>query len=378
MSQFKRPQKKKKHQSSRGRAAHSQSTKRSKGKSSTLLQRPLTQGMGQIVGRYGPVYSVLVQEVPLFQEWDTDTLTHGVHASLTTLDVTPNRLGDLIGRKIECIARGKGKQAVVGDQVYFSFEQSDLAQGLILHVLPRKNALVRADALGRKAQTLAANLDRIWIVCAVEPIPKGGLIDRYLVAAHRQGIEAGVLFNKVDLIQDEEHEALINDVLAPYVDLGLPVLKVSAHTQDGLKPLYEALKNRRSVFVGHSGVGKTSLLNALIPGLDEAVKEVSTATGKGQHTTTTSTLYTLDETIEIIDSPGIRGFALWKLPAEELKNHFVEFLDYADQCYFHNCLHINEPKCAVLDAVDDDLIYYDRYDAYLRIYEDLKFEEKRF
>jgi ribosome biogenesis GTPase len=130
--------------------------------------------------------------------------------------------------------------------------------------------------------------------------------------------------------------------------------------------------------VGHSGVGKTSLLNALIPGLDEAVKEVSTATGKGQHTTTTSTLYTLDQTIEIIDSPGIRGFALWKLPSEELKNHFAEFLEYSDHCYFNNCLHINEPKCAVLDAVDDDLIYYDRYDAYLRIYDDLKDEEKRF
>lgn len=377
MSSFKRPQKQKKHQSSRSRKTRSLSSANKV--SSEIHKRPLGQIQGLVVGRYGPVYSVRIEILLEENEWKDKTVnTQGAQAALSFLNTEWESLHQLKDQTIECIARGKGKGAVVGDQVYFQLEKSDLAQGLILNVLPRKNALVRADALGRKAQTLAANLDRIWIVCAVEPIPKGGLIDRYLVAAHRQGIQAGIVFNKVDLFQDQEHEDLIDDLLAPYVDLEIPVLKVSAHQEEGLDTLYQALQNRRSVFVGHSGVGKTSLLNALIPDLNEAVQEVSAATGKGQHTTTTSTLYTLENGIEVIDSPGIRGFALWQLPSEELKSHFIDFIPYADQCYFHNCLHINEPKCAVIDAVEDDLIYYDRYDAYLRIYEDLKHDEKRF
>ena len=275
------------------------------------------------------------------------------------------------GEELPCIARGHGKGAVVGDTVHFLWEQSDLGLGLIIAVELRENALVRADALGRRPQTLAANLDRVWVVSALDPPPKSGLIDRYLVAAHANHIPVGLILNKIDLFMDEEHVDELDVLLGPYRQLSLPILLLSATEGEGLAELREALEGERSVFVGHSGVGKTSLLNAMIPGLNEAVNAVSDATGKGQHTTTTSTLYRLSGGGELIDSPGIRAFGLWGMPAEELKDHFVEFLEYAPQCYFNNCAHLHEPDCAVLRAVEEGYISFERYDAYIRIYEDL-------
>ena len=310
---------------------------------------------GLVVSRKGPVYIVRWQSgyMPLPKFWSEEQ--------------TPLQLGD----ELSCIARREGKAAVIGDNVHFLWEQSDLALGLIIAVELRDNALVRADALGRRPQTLAANLDRIWIVSALDPQPKSGLIDRYLVAAHVNHINVGLILNKVDLFMDEEHVDELESFLEPYRSLQVPILLLSATEGDGVDQLNDYLKAERSVFVGHSGVGKTSLLNSLIPGLDEAVTEVSDATGKGQHTTTTSTLYTLEHGGEIIDSPGIRSFGLWDMPPEQLKDHFSEFLEYAEQCYFHNCTHLHEPKCAVLDALDRGEIHIERYENYVRIYDDL-------
>lgn len=310
---------------------------------------------GIVVSRRGPVLVTRWMSGPSPDEtwWDSDE--------------EPKELGDTIA----CIARGYGKAAVVGDVVHFSWERSDLGLGLIIAVELRANALVRADALGRSHQTLAANLDRIWVVSALDPPPKSGLIDRYLVAAHANQIPVGLILNKIDLFMDEEHVDELDTLLTPYRNLGLPILLLSAIEGEGIEELRVALQGERSVLVGHSGVGKTSLLNALIPGLDEAVTEVSEATGKGQHTTTTSTLYPLEGGGELIDSPGIRGFGLWGMPAEELKDHFVEFLRFAPECHFNNCAHLHEPDCAVLAAVERDEIDYERYEAYQRIYDDL-------
>ena len=308
---------------------------------------------GLVTSRRGPVYVV---------RWTSQEQGE---------DTTSGTFNFALGDELPCIARGDGKAAVVGDEVFFTWERSDLAFGLIIAVDLRDNALVRADALGRRPQVLAANLDRIWIVTALYPPPKSGLIDRYLVAAHANQIKAGLILNKIDLFMDHAHVEELEDLLEPYRALGLPILLMSALQGEGLEELQHALGQGRSVFVGHSGVGKTSLLNAVIPELDEAVNEISEATGKGQHTTTTSTLYQLEGGGEIIDSPGIRGFGLWGMPSEELKNHFVEFLAYSDQCRFHNCVHLHEPDCAVLEAVEQGEISFERYDAYLRIYEDL-------
>ena len=310
---------------------------------------------GLVVGRLGPV---------LIVRWDQGSEPHEdfwreeeVHLEL--------------GAELPCIARGHGKAAVVGDAVHFIWEQSELGCGVVVAVELRENALVRADALGRRPQTLAANLDRLWVVSALDPPPKSGLIDRYLVAAHANHIPVGLILNKVDLFMDVEHVEELESLLRPYRQLKLPILLLSALEGDGVDELRAALRGQRSAFVGHSGVGKTSLLNALVPGLDEPVNEVSEATGKGQHTTTTSTLYTLESGGELIDSPGIRGFGLWGMSPIELKDHFVEFLQYAPECYFNNCVHLHEPDCAVLNALEAGEIDIDRYDAYVRIYEDL-------
>jgi ribosome biogenesis GTPase len=276
---------------------------------------------------------------------------------------------------INCIARGHTKKAVVGDYVEYILENSDWAEGLIIHLEPRKNELVRVDPVGKKPQVLAANLDRLWVVCAAYPLFKNGLIDRYLVAAHQQNISAGIIFNKIDLIRTTEIRDFVQDSLKHYPKAGYPVYWASAHREMGLDLLKEELKGKTSVFVGHSGVGKTSLMNALIPGLDEDVQEVSEATGRGKHTTTSSTLYHLPSGGDVIDSPGIRGFGLWGVQAGDLKNHFVEFLPLQSACKFQNCLHLSEPGCAVKEAVRLEKIAKLRYDAYTKIHGSLLDEE---
>jgi ribosome biogenesis GTPase len=329
---------------------------------------------GLVVGRRGPVYTVRQLKGP--PPPDPAELAAAAVARLRAEGREPTlelpEPAPIDPHRAPCIARGAGKRAVVGDVVGFHWELNDLACGLITEVAERRNALVRADALNRGPQTLAANLDRVWVVCATEPPPKRGLIDRYLVAAHARGISAGVIFNKCDLLRDDEEREDAEDVLLPYEILDHPTFMVSAETGVGLDALREALRDERSVFVGHSGVGKTSLLNALIPSLNEAVGAISEATGKGQHTTTTSTLYELEGGGEIIDSPGIRGFGLWGMEPRELKEHFPEFNEFAPRCRFYNCLHVDEPTCAVRDAVEADELSFDRYEAYLKIFEDLE------
>lgn len=271
------------------------------------------------------------------------------------------------GGTIDCVARGRGKQAVVGDRVRFEDDaDNEMAQGLVTGIGERRSALVRADALGRRAQVLAANLDRVFVVCAVEPPIREGLIDRYLVAAHAQGIAASVVFNKLDLAYDDEREE-IEEMLSVYPPLGYPVLATSAEDGRGLEALRAATRDQCSIFVGHSGVGKTSLLNALDPGLGERVQALSYASGRGQHTTTTSALYRLPGGGEVIDSPGVRGFALWGIDADAVRHHFPEFVERAPNCKFADCRHVHEPQCAVLDALEEGAVAESRYDSYLKI-----------
>lgn len=271
------------------------------------------------------------------------------------------------GGTIDCVARGRGKRAVVGDRVAFEDDaDNEMAEGLITGVGERRSALVRADALGRRAQVLAANLDRVFVVTAVEPPIREGLIDRYLVAAHAQGIAASIVFNKLDMAYDDEL-AEIAEMLEIYPPLGHPVIYTSAEDGRGLDALRAATRGQCSIFVGHSGVGKTSLLNALDPGLGERVQALSLASGRGQHTTTTSALYRLPDGGEVIDSPGVRGFALWGIDADGVRHHFPEFVERAPACRFADCRHIHEPQCAVLAAVDEGEIAESRYDSYLKI-----------
>lgn len=273
---------------------------------------------------------------------------------------------ELDGERRACMARGRGKGAVVGDRVTV---EGDLVTSFGI----RKSELVRVDALGDRPQVIAANVDVMFIVCAVEPPLREGLIDRYIVAAHAARIAPVILFNKTDLWLDDdpEDEEDFRDRLSPYPPIGVPVHYTSATEDRGLDAVREEMKGRLGIFVGHSGVGKTSLLNALCPGLANRTQELSEQSGRGRHTTTHTELFTLPDGGEVIDSPGIRAFGLWAMAPEQVKDHFVEFAAYAGQCKFANCIHDHEPGCAVKAAVEAEVINPFRYEAYLRIKESL-------
>jgi ribosome biogenesis GTPase len=294
---------------------------------------PQAEPNGRVTGRLGPVFMVETESGP----------------------------------PLSCVARGAGKAAVVGDRVVFIPEvQTELAEGLIVEVGERSSTLVRMDALGRRAQVLAANLDRIFIVSAVEPALREGFIDRYLVAAHAQGIESHIVINKIDLLGEGALASML-ERLDAYRQLGIPIHLLSAHSGQGLEAFINAFGDHSSILVGHSGVGKTSLINALCPDVEERVKVISAATGRGQHTTTTSAMYRLPNGGEVIDSPGVRGFGLWGVSANMLRDHFPELSSRADECRFADCQHVNEPRCAVRLALDEDLICKRRYNSYLSI-----------
>ena len=271
------------------------------------------------------------------------------------------------GERIACSARGPGKGAVVGDLIFL---EADVVTGCV----PRQTELVRVDALGDRPHTIAANVDRMFIVCAVEPPLREGLIDRYLVAAHRAGIAAHIVFNKTDLFleDDPEDEADFRERLSPYPPLGVPVHYVSALEARGVESVHAALTGHLGIFVGHSGVGKTSLLNALCPGLEHRTQDLSEQSGRGRHTTSHTELFEVPGGGRIIDSPGVRAFGLWAIDPAEVKNHFVEFLPLAARCRFADCAHAEEPACAVRDAAEAEKISPFRYEAYLRIRESLR------
>ena len=274
--------------------------------------------------------------------------------------------------RVTCLARGRGKAAVVGDDVHFDPVAGEGATpGLVIAIRPRRTLLQRTVPDRRRPQSLAANVNRLFIVCAVKPALKEGLVDRYLVAAAAAGIEAQIVLNKIDLLNGRTPPAQaaqsFDARLEVYRDLAYVVHAVSAHDRRGIAQLEAAIAGHTAMFVGHSGVGKTSLLNTLIPGLDERVGEVSTATGRGQHITTTTTLFALPNGGEIIDSPGVRSFSLYGITAEALRELFVEFEQPALSCRFANCTHTCEPRCAVITAVEQGEISSGRYDSYRRI-----------
>jgi len=236
-------------------------------------------------------------------------------------------------------------------------------------VAERRSKLSRpaTEHSGADEQVFAANIDVLVVVAStMRPVFRPGLVDRYLIAAEVGGVAPILCLNKIDLVASEPDE------LHAYRDLGVKVIVASAETGQGIAELREALRGTLSVFAGHSGVGKSSLVNCLQPDLGVDTGEISDATNKGRHTTTTAQLFELDGGIRIIDTPGIRALGLWEVSPEEVAYYFPEIAEHSAGCKFRDCTHTHEPKCGVRDAVASGAIAQHRFESFQRIRESLK------
>jgi ribosome biogenesis GTPase len=284
---------------------------------------------------------------------------HGLVSIVETPDSRQFRCA--VRRLLRTLATDERNIVTTGDRVWFRPAPND--EGLIERVEPRHGLLTRASR-GRE-HVLVANVDQVVIVVAlVEPDLKPHLIDRYLASAEQGGIQPLVCLNKADLVDPTPFQPLIG----LYSQLGIPTLLTSAATGMGICRLRHWLRDRETVFSGQSGVGKSSLLNAIQPGLGLAVREVSESTQKGRHTTTTAQLLKLDFGGWVVDTPGIRQFQLWDILPEEVEGFFPEFRPFVPLCAYPDCTHTHEDRCAIKRAVVRRQISEHRYTSYLGMF----------
>jgi len=264
-----------------------------------------------------------------------------------------------------CYLRSNLASVVTGDSVIWRPGQP---YGVVCAVQPRKTQLDRPDKRG-KLRPVAANIDLIVVVIAPEPRPHANLIDRYLVAIEHRGIKPLLLFNKLDLVS--ENTQLTHDFAQIYAQLGYEVLEVSAHSNHGIEQLTTILQRHTSVFVGQSGVGKSSLINAICPAAEAIIGSLSQAHTKGRHTTTTANLFFLPGGGQLIDSPGIREFGLTHLCEQDIAGGFIEFRPFLGHCKFRDCRHQSDPGCALQNALDAGKISYQRMRSFQLIKQSL-------
>ncbi|MCP4789005.1 MAG: small ribosomal subunit biogenesis GTPase RsgA [Gammaproteobacteria bacterium] len=257
--------------------------------------------------------------------------------------------GEHQGQQFRCKLRSNLGHLVTGDQV--SWRQAADQSGVVVARDPRHSELSRPNKYG-ELKPIAANIDQIVVTIAPKPYAHANLVDRYLVAAEASDIEPIILLNKIDIL-DAEADAHIEPMLARYRQLGYRIIRASTKNQDGLAELLTTLDQRVSVFVGQSGVGKSSLVNVLLPGTDLKVSALSEYHEQGTHTTTTAKLFHFPKGGDLIDSPGIREFGLWHMDAETLIESFREFRPFLGYCKFSDCSHEHEPNCALLKALQD-------------------------
>lgn len=267
------------------------------------------------------------------------------------------------GAIYRCAIRQNIDSLVVGDNVIW--QAIDTNSGVVTALMSRHNLLARPDKQGLP-RLLAANVDQILVVAAPRPAYSRELIDQYLAAAELTGITPVLLFNKTDLLDEESRPTVFAD-LEEYCRIGYRLIQASTKLRHGLDELIETLKGKTSVFVGQSGVGKSSLVKALLPGVEISIGELSESSGLGQHITSASRLYHLPHGGQIIDSPGVREFRLWQASSETLAEGFVEFRPHLGHCRFRDCRHDNEPGCAILTAVEKGEISWRRLENFYRI-----------
>jgi ribosome biogenesis GTPase len=259
----------------------------------------------------------------------------------------------------------------VGDVVDFDLDETvDEVNGIITNIHDRKNYIVRKSVnLSKQTHIIASNIDIGFLIVTINnPTTTTSFIDRFLVTAKAYGIEAILIFNKIDTFDD----ATLDEQLYlqhTYEQIGYKCLRVSATDNKGVATLMDLMKGRVSMFSGHSGVGKSTLVNAIEPTLNLKTKEISNTHSQGQHTTTFAEMFDLANDIRIIDTPGIRGFGMVDMEPQEVSDYFPEFFVLKGDCKFNNCLHKEEPHCAVKKALDEDKIAWSRYQSYLKILE---------
>lgn len=280
-------------------------------------------------------------------------------------DVLPEK-----GKMMKCRLRGKLRlegiketnPIAVGDHVSFDIENDE---GIIHTILPRKNYIVRQSVKKTgHSHVIAANIDQAMLIATVkQPRTSLGFIDRFLVAAESFRIPQIVVFNKKDLLNSKAHQEQ-NNLMKLYEHIGTSCIEISA-LEENQQEIRNLLEGKITLLAGHSGVGKSTLLNKLAPGIDQKTNEISEFSEKGIHTTTFAEMFQLNETTFIIDTPGIKEFGLLDISKEELSDYFPEMRDSRLNCKFgSSCIHVNEPKCAILDAVKTGTIATSRYESY--------------
>lgn len=265
----------------------------------------------------------------------------------------------------------------VGDRVSFEIESAASATAVIDEILPRHNYINRQSPRHKhQHHIVAANLDQTLLVATLkEPKTSQGFIDRFLVAAAMYHVTPLIVFNKADLYRQKEMDRYMA-LRSMYEAIGYRVLLVSAATGQGMDELLATLTGKTTLLSGHSGVGKSSLLNSWFPGMNRKTQDVSGWSGKGQHTTTFAEMFDLLQGGKIIDTPGMREFGLVDISKQELSHYFSEMKPLLQDCQFNNCLHYNEPGCAVKQAVQEGRIHEDRFISYLSILDSI--EDKQY
>jgi len=278
------------------------------------------------------------------------------------------------GELFNCRIKGKFRVAgikstnpiAVGDVVHFHLEDHQEGQGIISAIQDRKNYIVRKSVnLSKQVHIIASNMDQALLVTTLaQPMTSTGFMDRFLSTAEAYSIPTIIVFNKIDLYEEEEMMELEYRE-AVYSSIGYKVLKTSAMQGIGLEKLKVELKDKTTLLSGHSGVGKSTLVNAVEPNLDLRTGTVSLSHRKGQHTTTFAEMHPLRMGGDVIDTPGIKGFGMVNMKKEEISHFFPEIFALSEQCRFHNCMHLNEPECAVKSALEENKIAPTRYESYL-------------
>jgi ribosome biogenesis GTPase / thiamine phosphate phosphatase len=312
---------------------------------------------------------------------DGETVAASLRGRLKKADEGRRADGSL--RRDTIDAADRTLKLVVGDRVLVERDARETGAWAITEILPRRSKLARRSPGGGWGErVVAANVDQVVVVfSAARPDPHPRMLDRFLVVAEGNGLAARIVLNKVELLGGEERdpalgERVVRERFADYEKAGYPLHATSVARRHGLEALHSALDRRTSALTGPSGVGKSSLMNALYPGLDLRVGEVSESVNKGRHTTVGALLHPLPPVGDhpggfVVDTPGLREIGLWGLPVESLDRCFPEFRPYVEQCRFADCAHLTEPECAVRGAVESGAVSRARYESYAKLREEL-------